>query len=267
MAVDCCDTNEKHRSPLKIETLKKNQERAPEDVKRIIEWMRNKSGIRVHSGKIENGPLVDYFRGKIAVRTLLSPSFSKLKGVNHPTNEQEAIQLLKDMQQYMFYQRVDRLGEKKPRPLAILDLPFEMEGYYAWFYEASQRWLYIGAAILAIGTLAIIMFPVWPQQLREATSYLSMGALCILGAFVALAAIRPVIYGITRIILHPGIWILPQLFADVGILESFQPLYEWNYPKEKKEKRSKKKEETVSNKKDSKKANKPKNESSSIKEE
>jgi len=37
----------------------------------------------------------------------------------------------------------------------------------------------------------------------------------------------------------PVIWIFPQLFADVGFVDSFIPFYEWDFPKKKKGKKAK----------------------------
>jgi len=61
--------------------------------------------------------------------------------------------------------------------------------------------------------------------------YLSIGMLGLIGLFFGLAIVRLIFYVITIIVASPGIWIFPQLFADVGFVESFIPLWEWDIPK------------------------------------
>jgi len=51
--------------------------------------------------------------------------------------------------------------------------------------------------------------------------------------------VRLIFYIITVVVTPPGIWIFPQLFADVGFVDSFIPFYEWDLPKKKKGKKAK----------------------------
>lgn len=99
--------------------------------------------------------------------------------------------------------------------------------------------------------LAGVMFPLWPPTLRLGVYYLSIGVLVLLGAFFGIAILRLIFYIITVMVASPGIWVFPQLFADVGFVsrnslypqfqrsnfllqvESFIPFYEWDYPKKK----------------------------------
>jgi len=92
--------------------------------------------------------------------------------------------------------------------------------------------------------LAGVMFPLWPPVMRMSVSYLSMGVLGIAGLFIALAIVRLIFYIITVIVASPGIWIFPKLFADVGFVESFIPLWEWDLPKKKGKKRRAEKEKS-----------------------
>jgi len=101
--------------------------------------------------------------------------------------------------------------------------------------------------------LAGVMFPLWPAFMRLGVWYLSMLVLAFLAALFALAIVRLIIYILTVFTLPPGLWIFPQLFADVGFFESFVPLYEWDYPKKKKGKgKGKEKEGSGKEKKKSK---------------
>lgn len=143
-----------------------------------------------------------------------------------------------------FYLRVQRSPEGSPRTLQINpQQAFPVEGldYYAWFYEGSQFWTYVGgvgmvrlsppAQILRRRTearsplraqviimLAGVMFPLWPYTLRLGVWYLSMGVLGLLGAFFAMAILRLIFYVITLVVASPGIWVFPRLFEDVSFV-------------------------------------------------
>jgi len=82
-----------------------------------------------------------------------------------------------------------------------------------------------------------VMFPLWPPTMRLGVWYLSMGMLGLIGLFFAIAIVRLIFYVITVLVVSPGIWIFPQLFADVGFVESFIPLWEWDLPKKKSKKK------------------------------
>jgi len=55
------------------------QAKAPPDVKKVAQFLRSGSaGIKVRVGAL-NGKRIDYFKGKSAVKALLSPSYAKQK--------------------------------------------------------------------------------------------------------------------------------------------------------------------------------------------
>jgi len=87
--------------------------------------------------------------------------------------------------------------------------------------------------------LAGVMFPLWPSSLRLGVWYLSILVLALIGVFFGIAIVRLVFYIVTVLVRPPGIWIFPQLFADVGFVDSFIPLYEWDNAKKKKGKKVK----------------------------
>lgn len=141
---------------------------------------------------------------------------------------------------------------------------FAPDQYYAWFYEGSQWKLILGGFGMVAVILAGVMFPLWPMQLRIGVWYLSIAVLGLIGLFFAIAIFRLIFYVITLIVARPGIWIFPNLFADVGFVsvgfheytgpaeymssllgpiyqvDSFIPLYEWDYPKKKSKGKKKK---------------------------
>jgi len=123
---------------------------------------------------------------------------------------------------------------------------FASEEYYAWFFEGSQWTTFAGGILMVAIMLAGVMFPLWPPIMRLGVWYLSIGMLGLIGLFFAIAIVRLIFYVITIVVASPGIWIFPKLFADVGFVESFIPLWEWDLPKKKSKKKKGEKSEKKS---------------------
>jgi translocation protein SEC62 len=156
----------------------------------------------------------------------MSPAFAKVKGAPTVTSEAEAQQLLTTVIPYAFFLRVERGGPSGPKsssPKVLQIVPsqgalVEPAHYFVWLYEGSQVTTYLGGVALVAIMLAGVMFPLWPPIMRLGVWYLSMGVLGLVGLFFAIAIVRLIFYIITVIVASPGIWIFPQLFADVGFV-------------------------------------------------
>lgn len=200
------------------------------------------------------------------MKALLSPAYAKLKNVPKVTTEAEALTILSAVNAFAFFLRVQRGGptgssSSSPKALQIIqEQLFRPDEYYAWFYEGSQWTTYAGGILMVAIMLAGVMFPLWPPIMRLGVWYLSIGMLGLIGLFFAIAIVRLIFYIITVIVASPGIWIFPQLFADVGFVrilsfiyrltylsiyqvESFIPLWEWDIPKKKSKKKKSEKGE------------------------
>lgn len=95
---------------------------------------------------------------------------------------------------------------------------FAPDEYYAWFVEANQFKLLLGAYAMVAVVLAAVMFPLWPISMRIGVWYLSMAVLGLVGLFFGIAIFRLIFWVITIVVAKPGIWIFPNLFADVGFV-------------------------------------------------
>ncbi|KAH6918039.1 endoplasmic reticulum receptor [Coprinopsis sp. MPI-PUGE-AT-0042] len=214
------------------------QLKAPPEMKKVAEFLRgSSSGVKSRVGAL-GGKRIDYFKGKSAIKGLLSPAYAKLKGVPKITTEEEAEKLLQAVNAFAFFLRVQRGGPSgsanSPKVLQIIpEQRFEPSEYYAWFYEGSQWTTYAGGVLMVVIMLAGVMFPLWPPVMRLGVWYLSMGMLGLIGLFFVIAILRLIFYVITVVVASPGIWVFPQLFADVGFVDSFIPLWEWDLPKKK----------------------------------
>jgi translocation protein SEC62 len=109
---------------------------------------------------------------------------------------------------------------------------FGPDEYFVWIYQGSQwRTYLIGSGLIAI-TLAGVMFPLWPVQLRTGVWYLSVTLLGLLGVFFGMVLVRFLIYIATVLVYRgQGLWIFPNLFEDVGIMDSFKPFTAWELSK------------------------------------
>lgn len=231
------DAAEKPSSSLDME----QQAKSPPEIKKVAQFLRSGgAGIKVRVGAM-NGKRLDYFKGapsshsvgeqqltllsgKSAVKALLSPEYQKLKGVPKVTNEDEARTVLHAANAFAFYLRVARgdpsgSSSSSPRHLQIIqEQMFVPDEYYAWFYEGSQWTTYAGGIGMVALLFAGVMFPLWPPTMRLGVWYLSMAMLGFLALFFAIAIVRLIFYIITIVVASPGIWIFPQLFADVGFV-------------------------------------------------
>jgi hypothetical protein len=99
--------------------------------------------------------------------------------------------------------------------------------HYVWLYQGPQwkQKVYAAGALAII--MAIVMFPLWPITLRLGVWYLSMGLLGLLGLFFLMAIFRLILFCITVFTVKPGLWLFPNLFEDVGVIDSFKPLWGW----------------------------------------
>lgn len=168
------------------------------------------------------------------MKALLSPAYAKLKNVPKVTSETEAITTLSAVNAFAFFLRVQRgaptgSSSSSPKALQIIqEQMFRAEEYYVWFYEGSQWTTYAGGIAMVAIMLAGVMFPLWPPIMRLGVWYLSIGMLGLIGLFFAIAVVRLIFYIVTILVASPGIWIFPQLFADVGFVRVLSKLFTTN---------------------------------------
>ncbi|KAI8969803.1 translocation protein Sec62-domain-containing protein [Pilobolus umbonatus] len=234
-----------NHGPGQQQTIQVNDaNKAPEFSKSTASYLKNEklSGMKPRQG-VFNGRRVEYFKGKRAIDALLKEDYAKVIQKDIPKSREDASAILNDLGRYGFILRIDR-GESingKGSPRIVQPNPvqgIQEDSYYMWLWEGSQFRLYVGAALLVATILAAVLFPLWPSFLRLGVWYLSMGILCLVGLFFAIALIRLVLYVISYPILPRGFWLFPNLFEDCGVLESFVPLYGFDEVREKKVKKA-----------------------------
>ncbi|GAA6061285.1 hypothetical protein JCM10212_004691 [Sporobolomyces blumeae] len=225
--------------------MRDNQLKAPPEVQNAINWLRNKAQIKVKTGGLA-GKRHDYFKGKSAIKALLSPAYAKLKHVPpQPTTRDQAREVLHSWIPFTFFLRVQRGQTLSPQVKAIQINPqqlFSPEEYYVWLVDPNPVRQLVLAATMVVVVLAGVMFPLWPVKMRIGVWYLSVAVLALIALFFGLAIVRLFLWLATKLLVSPGIWLFPNLFADVGFVDSFIPLWAWDVPppSKKKSKRSSK---------------------------
>ena len=158
-----------------------------------------------------------------------------------PTTQQESIELFKLLPLSLLALRVSKIdphighdhAKPQKRVKGLWTVRIEQQQdileqlHYVWLYDGPQ-WrmkLYAAGALLAIMT--IVMFPLWPIKLRLGVWYLSMGFLGLVGLFFVMSIFRLILFCVTVITMPRGLWLYPNLFEDVGFLDSFRPAWAW----------------------------------------
>jgi len=99
--------------------------------------------------------------------------------------------------------------------------------YYMWLYEGPQWRKRVYSLAALVGVMIFVMFPLWPLKLRQGAWYLSMAFFALIVLFFAMAIVRLILFCITMFTHPPGLWLFPNLFEDVGFVDSFIPLWAW----------------------------------------
>lgn len=203
---------------------------------RVAAFLRNPAHVKINECVMAE-KRVDVFKGASATRALLSPAYAKLRKVPTVGTAEEAHALLQEMLTAGLILRARPVNASNHRFLQPdLTRTWSDEGLYAWIYEGSQLSMILGSAGLLAVVLACMLFPLWPSSIRIRTSYLlnlvMYGAIGIVVFLLGLSVVRMVVYVVTVFLAKPGIWIFPNLWADCGVIESFQPLWDWDRPAE-----------------------------------
>lgn len=98
---------------------------------------------------------------------------------------------------------------------------------YVWMYEPTSitAWLLCLGVIGAV--IAVCLMPLWPSLLRDTIWYVCMFCLVCLSALLGLTLLRHVVFAIIWSVTFGKVhlWFLPNLTEDMGIIESFWPIY------------------------------------------
>ncbi|XP_026061672.1 translocation protein SEC62 isoform X2 [Carassius auratus] len=102
---------------------------------------------------------------------------------------------------------------------------------YFWIYDPVHFKTFAMGLILVIAVIAATLFPLWPAEMRVGVYYLSVAAGCFVASILLLAVARCILFLIIWLVTggRHHFWLLPNLTADVGFIDSFRPLYTHEY--------------------------------------
>ncbi|XP_065303897.1 translocation protein SEC62 [Dermacentor albipictus] len=102
---------------------------------------------------------------------------------------------------------------------------------YVWIYDPVPLRTWIIGTLLVVGAVAVCLFPLWPRTVRDYVYYLSIATAFLLGIIISLAFFRQVLFVIiwACTLGRHHFWLLPNLTEDVGFVESFWPIYQYEY--------------------------------------
>lgn len=104
---------------------------------------------------------------------------------------------------------------------------FKKEDSYIWLKEEGNTMRLFIALLCILGAFALVMHQMWPKNVRHYFGYVFYILIAFLVFMMVLGVIRLILFCITFFSHPPGIWLFPNLFADVGFIESFIPV--WSY--------------------------------------
>jgi translocation protein SEC62 len=201
-----------------------------------------------------NEKKADMFRVKRAIRAIQSPAYQKARKKNpllpEVTDRASAETAFKLLPMSLLALRVRKTeadededeapapnGQKKQKKKKRIKGQWTVEIvqqqdtqddlYYMWFYD-GPAWKQQAKAVAALAAvMTVILFPLWPLKLRIGAWYLSMAFFGFIVLFFVMAIIRLILFLITMFSHPPGLWLFPNLFEDVGFVDSFIPLWAW----------------------------------------
>lgn len=182
---------------------------------------------------------------KRAIRALESEAYRKASAKTNSklpsvTNKYEATETLKLLAINQLAFQVNKIDtevavylNKKPRPgVPCLEIEHDQvfgdDHYVCWFYDPLSPMTHLYSVATFAGVFALILFPLWPLYMRTLAWHLSSLCIGLVGSFFGIAIARLVIFVLTYYTLHPGIWLFPNLFEDIGIVASFKPVWGWH---------------------------------------
>ncbi|VEU20868.1 DEKNAAC101758 [Brettanomyces naardenensis] len=218
----------------------------------IASAVRNNKELKQRQGiNTANNDKQDFFRYKRFVRALKSNDYNKkskkrpdvLPAIDDDESAQKIFVMLIQNQLVIPVRKLKTKvakdkGVKVTKTTPALEIihkaVLQPDSYFMWNFTPPNPYLLIYSILGLAGVFTVVLFPLWPYWMRRGVWYISTGLLVLIGLFFAIAIVRLIIYIVTWVSMPQQFWLFPNLFADCGVIESFQPFYEWEDPKQKK---------------------------------
>lgn len=197
----------------------------PSEFKAILNFLRDFSSSSCIEGVVSE-KRVEIFKGEVVTKALLSNDYKEKFPKIPIVDKREAHEVLQSLLEAGAFVPVTQSRGRYYQP--TMARKWYDEHTYAWIFEGSQLFNIIYVLLAVAAVVCIFMYPLWPSPLKSIAWYVIMALASFVAFILVLSVIRLVVFIITYFSLRPGIWLFPNLYADVGFIESFIPVYSWN---------------------------------------
>ncbi|OIR56992.1 MAG: preprotein translocase subunit Sec62 [Amphiamblys sp. WSBS2006] len=194
----------------------------PPHEKDVLCFLRNKARFLL-TEEIITGKRLEVFHGNDALDAIPDALLSKH---SLPADKNQKREILQALTEAGFFIRVEKGKKKSFKPAS--SRKFTGDAHYAWIYEGSRFYEHLFSFLILFAVLLFVMIPLWPARLRKLVWYVFPTLGVFAAAIFAIAVVRILVFSATMLLLPPGVWLFPNLFADCGVVESFLPLWEWD---------------------------------------
>jgi translocation protein SEC62 len=163
---------------------------------------------------------VSSFKGKAAVAALAA----------HGLEQQAVCSVMQELLDESIIFKISTSKSNAQQCNIVLDQKFNAEHEYIFAEEKTSHYTFLLCLVFVLLTFLLVTFQMWPRKAKYLVSYVSYafgGFIVFLGA---ITIVRLVLFAATCCLCPPGIWLFPNLYADMGFFESFVPL--WDYSRE-----------------------------------
>jgi len=126
----------------------------------------------------------------------------------------------------------DKKKKRKIRLDMHLDQIFvDSNDAYVWLYDPIPWYYWIAGGLIVILVIVLCLFPLWPRKLRRGSHWLIWISACFMVGVMCLAVLKYVIFGALYFLsgFKLKFYIFPNLTEDCSFLQSFWPLYKYNF--------------------------------------
>ncbi|KRH92641.1 Membrane component of ER protein translocation complex [Pseudoloma neurophilia] len=125
-------------------------------------------------------------------------------------------------------EQIVRCTVNKKNVTLNLSKTFNKKDSYILVEEEHSFLQLIISIVLILLILSLVLFQIWPNQIKSKVSLIIYPIILFFIFIGLLGVIRLIIFSITYFTHQPGIWLFPNLFADVGFIDSFLPVWCWH---------------------------------------
>lgn len=227
----------------------------------VSKWMRQ--NVPTRKAKLIGAHAVEYFKASTAIDALIetSPWSWTIAKSGEPLIfkfRKQCVTYLNELLQHGLFHRAKKVplekpaykskkkkedvkderevAKKKKRKLGLAmhsDQAFlDGDDIYVWVYEHTAWYYWLRSTAVVLVAIGVMMFPMWPMGIRKGVmNTLTAIVMILFFSLVSIWILQYVLFAMVFLFSKGKIkfWILPNFQEDVGIKQSFIPLYDLKY--------------------------------------